>query len=292
MQLRLPRETPLLWRGPGVLQLGLGPSAIVVEGVTPELERALRALRGAGRPRATIVRELERAGVERLLADALVARLEPALAVERGRPLAVAVSGRGAEELGARLEREGLEVREWGERLPQAGPRRPALGLALELGGPVIRARRFAEAMAEDLPHAPIARSCGEVTIGPLVVPGESACLACLELAEREADPLAPVLAQQLAADPLEAAAAGPLEEPAAMELAVRLALAVCRDRDRSGAGIRLRLGRSPLPRLEPVPFHGACGCRALPGSGSGSAIRLDVPRIAWTRAAAGAARA
>jgi len=54
--------------------------------------------------------------------------------------------------------------------------------------------------MAADVPHVPVVFAADGVTVGPVVRPGRTACLACLAAHERDRDPAWPALASQLVA--------------------------------------------------------------------------------------------
>ncbi|MFG1928289.1 TOMM precursor leader peptide-binding protein [Cryptosporangium sp. NPDC048952] len=55
--------------------------------------------------------------------------------------------------------------------------------------------------MAERIPHLPVLLRDGVAIVGPLVLPGRTACLTCVETHRRDRDPAWPVLAAQLATD-------------------------------------------------------------------------------------------
>jgi hypothetical protein len=52
--------------------------------------------------------------------------------------------------------------------------------------------------MASDVPHLPVVLTGSGAEIGPFVVPGETACLACVAAHRRDADPAWPTVAAQL----------------------------------------------------------------------------------------------
>lgn len=71
---------------------------------------------------------------------------------------------------------------------------------------------RVADLLAAGIPHLPVRLRDGVGVIGPLVLPGRTACLACLDLQRSACDPCWPIVAAQLAghrgaADPACAAA-------------------------------------------------------------------------------------
>ncbi|HVS67626.1 MAG TPA: TOMM precursor leader peptide-binding protein [Mycobacteriales bacterium] len=115
-------------------------------------------------------------------------------------------------------------------------------------------------------PHAMVSVRETTAQIGPLVVPGQSPCLRCVELARADRDPAWPVLAAQLvgearAIEPCDVALASAAASLAAMHL-----LAWIDDPDASSPliGGTLELGLAELAlRRRTVVAHPDCGCRA-----------------------------
>ncbi|HVV75001.1 MAG TPA: hypothetical protein VHC43_03120 [Mycobacteriales bacterium] len=115
-------------------------------------------------------------------------------------------------------------------------------------------------------PHAIVMVRETTAQIGPLVVPGRSPCLRCLELARADRDPAWPVLAAQLvgearAVEPCDIALASAAASLAAMHL-----LAWIDDPDACSPliGGTLELGLAELAlRRRTVVAHPDCGCRA-----------------------------
>jgi ThiF family len=81
--------------------------------------------------------------------------------------------------------------------------RRPDLAVLTVSHGPELAARL----LAGGVPH--LAAAAGEAigVVGPLVIPGRSACLRCLDMARAARDPAWPVVLAQLAGRPLSTAA-------------------------------------------------------------------------------------
>ena len=107
--------------------------------------------------------------------------------------------------------------------------------------------------------------------VGPLVLPGRSPCLRCLDLTRSDLDPAWPTLAQQLpAAGEGDVGCDGPLAL-AVVAQAVMQALAVV-----DGTSVPATLGGTlemALPdwrwRRRSWPLHPACGCAAPPAAPS-----------------------
>ncbi len=77
--------------------------------------------------------------------------------------------------------------------------------------------------VARGIPHLPIATENGAATLGPLVLPGVSACLGCLDLVRADVDPGWAAVAARAHAAPLLSPApadAGPRLTPLVVDLA------------------------------------------------------------------------
>lgn len=143
-------------------------------------------------------------------------------------------------------------------------------------------------------PMLPVCPAPGLIDIGPLVRPGETACLECIELGRRDADPDRPVLLTQLTATSrvraMEVDPAAALLTAAAVTTTL-LDFAENREADESvadghlpvdhrpeeGGTIRVR-GRGAVSRRAWAP-HPRCSCRGLPGIGIAPVHSLDAAR-------------
>jgi len=113
--------------------------------------------------------------------------------------------------------------------------------------------------MRSDQPHL-LLRSAGTtVTVGPLVLPGRTACLRCTDLARRDLDPGWPVLLPQLTSLRLPTSAVL-LAWAAAVGAAQVLAALQDGLPEVAGATLELDLG-DHLTRWRAWPQHVACGC-------------------------------
>jgi hypothetical protein len=128
-------------------------------------------------------------------------------------------------------------------------------------------------------PHL-VATVRGETgVVGPLVVPGATACLRCADLHRRDADPRWPVLAAQLTAT--EAPASG--ATTTCLLTAVTAALQVLAFLDGVAGPITLggTVELAPpelLPRLRRWPPHAACGCLGAAGRTEARSPSEDAP--------------
>lgn len=197
--LRLAPSHAPLWRTPSSLQLGAEPG-IRVDDVTPWQESLLSALHD-GIPDAMLLPLATVAGAPADAAAAFVARISPAL-IAGARPrlrvrveLPADVDAADAAALAGALDVGGVEVvatTRWAE--PEPDPAVPVILVAYRLVDP----RRAATLMARDVPHLPLELAGDRVTVGPFVIPGVTACLACAHAHRRDADPSWPLLAAQM----------------------------------------------------------------------------------------------
>jgi len=197
--LRLAASHPPLWRTPSSLQLGVD-DAIRLDTVHPWQERLLDAL-GDGIPDAMLVPLARSFGAADADVAAFADRIGHALRRDADAPLRaqveVSASLAPAERaaLDAGWEAAGLErvaVRTWADDPPQRGV--PMIVVANRLFDP----RRAARLVRADVTHLPVALAGDRVHVGPLVIPGRTACTACLHTRRSEADPDWPLLAAQL----------------------------------------------------------------------------------------------
>jgi hypothetical protein len=120
--------------------------------------------------------------------------------------------------------------------------------------------------LADDVPHLAVAAAGASARVGPLVLPGRTACLWCADRRATELDPAWPALTDQLRLHhPRARAVSTPLTALCAA-YAVSEVLAVV-DRERAlrdpatlDAQLELRVA-DPLPRVLATPPHPLCGC-------------------------------
>jgi hypothetical protein len=167
-------------------------------GATTVLRRALRCIEvlGAGRVGATLAALLAAAGVgEVRCTDDAATRLAD-LAPGGLRPGPLRSRGAAAGQLVGRVASAGGGA----ARRPLAPPRqredaRPDL-IVLAPAGAVTAPEQAAA--ARSCPHLEVVVRETTAAIGPLVVPGRTACRRCAELARVDRDPQWPVIAAQL----------------------------------------------------------------------------------------------
>ncbi len=214
---------------------------------------------GAGRVGATLAALLAAAGVGRVVVD------DPSL-------LRLADLAPGGVRVPGVHHRRGDAANAVVAAVRTEAARRGDLGAAIAGRALVVLAPAGAALTPEWLrrvrrrPHAMVMVRETTAHIGPLVVPGESPCLRCLELARADRDPVWPVLAAQLvgearAVEPCDVALASAAASLAAMHL-----LAWIDDPTASSplVGGTVELGLAELAlRRRTVVAHPDCGCRA-----------------------------
>jgi bacteriocin biosynthesis cyclodehydratase domain-containing protein len=141
--------------------------------------------------------------------------------------------------------------------LPERGEEVDA---AVLLGSYAIATGRHGAWLRRDVPHLPVVVG-DRITVGPLVVPGETACLHCVGLARRDADPAWPAIATQLHGRPAPALTRTAIAEAAAF---------VARHLDAEGAEPGTSWELDPRDGAVSVARwgrHPECSCAAPPGS-------------------------
>jgi len=305
--LRLPARAPVVWRDPSSLQIGVEHVHAVVDRVTAgqaEFLAAVSAGLGAGGISAVVVQ----VGCDRSEAVDLVRRLGPVLLLGPSAQLAltsrpvVRLAGRGAlaDEVGRLLESCGLGVLlEDGESAASAAST-PGRGrvdgarqhVGVVVGGLALDPVVVSEWLRRDVPHVLVRVGDRSVRVGPVVVPGVTACARCLHLHDGDRDRAWPAVAGQLAALPVAAPPLLVLRDAAVRTvrrvLAATTSLAGGDGGGRVGGSDPAEVVRIDLDTYEVsssvVRPHPDCGCGAPPGTGSVDARRPGPGRSAPTR--------
>lgn len=141
------------------------------------------------------------------------------------------------------------------------GVSQPTIAVVTGVGSPDVA--HVVPLMRSDVPHVLMASDEAGVTVGPLVIPGRTACGRCLALALTDADPAWPLLAAQCGTRRRAVVA------PNVATLAGAVGSAIV-DAWARGAGIawavnaRWRITRGAPPVATPVWPHAQCGCGAF----------------------------
>lgn len=199
--IRLDPSALPLWRDDGRVQFG-----------APELARTPFAGRWVDVVVAALAAGTTRAEVRGLArlhgaadgdGDALLDAVAPAIASSRRQaPIALQV----VDDLPARAVRAVLAALPARTSvIPWAGPaghRVPTGAHVVLLAAHRVDPRRAAVLLSDDVTHIPLTLDAGGATIGPVVVPGRTACLACLDATRRRDDAQWPMIAAQLLGRP------------------------------------------------------------------------------------------
>lgn len=274
MILRLDPRRPLVWRSPHTLQIGIDPLLAIVTDVTDGDARLIDALT-AGASRTALGTLAAQAAVPPHRVDEVLNAVAPALArsdeaAQAAQRLPLAIVGRGvaAARVAGVLGEAGHPV-SYATSASHVAGRRPAA--AVLVSGYVSDPSEHQRWLRRDIAHLPVVFGESSVTIGPLVVPGATACLTCVDRHRAESDSAWSAVAAQLwhRAAPTETAA---LATEASIEV-----LRLLRSRDHDGApGLAVRLDVDSRDRTERrwLP-HPDCGCRGLTSS-SAPALRRE----------------
>ena len=137
----------------------------------------------------------------------------------------------------------------------------------------LISSREPARSIVDELarggvPHLVVVAGGSRPRVGPLVVPGLSPCLTCLDHARAELDPAWPAMLTQLEGPPL---ATGPplLHGPQLWRVAALIGgevASLARGGRPATAGALLHVGPdlTAAATSQPLPFHHRCGCWLL----------------------------
>lgn len=279
MTLRLDPAQPAVWRSPDSLQFGVDAPTVVLDAVSTAEERMLAALT-AGVTRSGLEMIAGTAGATTGAAGRLLEVLAPALQGDdraAGGPVAL-VGGSGTTRLiGDMLRERGIHAAIGAEDAR----------LAVIVSDHVIAPEEHGRWLRRDVPHLPVVFGDRVVRIGPVVEPGSSACLFCLERHRTDADAAWPAIASQLwgRTSPLHSA----LTDAEAAAIAARRILERI-ERGPAAQAVSTELdaatGALALRRWE---VHPACGCTAdLTAGPPGNA--MPCPAGPATRTGAGGA--
>lgn len=246
---RLDPSVPLLWRDERTLQFGL-ESALHVAADEAWVELLLSRMcagfrrgsfdviaHGVGAPRDDARRLLAR--VEHLLIDAHP-RHRPAWIESIG-----ITDGRSEYRIREALTDEGVQL------VDPATPH--AVAVVLVQGA--AAAVQFARHLRDDTAHLPVSFEPGHLSVGPLVMPGESPCLACRDAHRTDDDPAWPLLHSQMIGR-------GPDTLRAAQVADAGLLVATLLRSDESIPARSVRVSANGSRVWRSVTFHEECRCR------------------------------
>jgi bacteriocin biosynthesis cyclodehydratase domain-containing protein len=270
----------VLHRAGLALQIGLDPdNAVEVSDLSAGMVRLLAELRRV-QPTAGLVERAYEWGVQPADATALLAELVAAGAVvDAGQHRRV---GKLCAAANVRVHGDGPIAPATVDGLAAAGvgvvyragaeaSRRWIPDLVVLADGLVPAPEVLAALLDARTPHLAVRVRDGKGLVGPLVLPGRTSCLRCLELHRAARDECWPLLAAQLVDRPGQASAACTAATAAfGVEQAIAAIDAVLGAAGRTPPPametiFELDVGRGVLSRRH-VPAHPACPCRAAAG--------------------------
>lgn len=259
--IRLASSAPPLWRSPTSLQLG-ADARVRIDDVRPWQERLLGAL-SLGVPDGMLTTLAIDAGATASDAEAFVEQIRAALEPPRHRIGRVrlevddAVSPHDRRIVDAAIDSAGLAASDDDATAPR-------LLVVARLMSP----QRSAALLAGDVVHVPVQLAGDRVDVGPRIVPGTTACAACIHAERAADDPSWPVVAAQLLARRPEPT------EPALVIEAVAAALRLLNDPvSEQSASVTLR-AHDQSPTWHDHSPHPDCWCRS-PGRSETPAVRV-----------------
>lgn len=231
------------------LQVGVDPPWRVVVPDLPEVHRLLADLRAGHPPQPSspaahrVLRDLVAAG---MVVDA---GARQALTHARaGAVVGVETAGHPADDAIRLLRAAGCSV----------GPAQSASVVLVLAGGEVRRALVDAH-LRDDRPHLPVAATPAGYRIGPLVVPGHTACVRCVDAHLGEHDPRRALVVEQLGGR--DAGARDPALEALATAWAVRDVVSLVEGRRPATWSATVEVDDELSPRRRSWSRHPHCGC-------------------------------
>ncbi|MGV8876980.1 MAG: hypothetical protein ACOH1K_05680 [Rhodoglobus sp.] len=267
MILRVDPRLPLVWRSPTSAQIGVDPAVVVLTNVSAHQEKILAALvAGISRSGLGMMARAHPEESDDLL-DALTQVLITTAPVAPQSRVAVLGVGPVVEAIASVLTASGVSVSVAAKADELANPN---VDLAVLVGNFVIPPSVHAHWLRRDIVHLPVVISDSAAEIGPVVIPGVTGCLLCVELHRRDADPAWPAIATQLMGRVSTAETPVLIAEAAAE--ASRMALHhlglvgyTVFDQTPADATVSVRIDHRTGRRDESLRFrHPECGCQQV----------------------------
>jgi bacteriocin biosynthesis cyclodehydratase domain-containing protein len=286
MILRVDPRLPLVWRSPTSAQIGVDPPVVVLPHVIETQEKVLSAL----------VAGISQSGLA-MLAHAhpdeckdLVDALSRVLIATPSPPpnASVAIIGAASpliESIARVLAASGVNVSvaEHPDELAAAHP-----DLAIVVGHFVLTPSEHTHWLRRDVPHLPVVISDSAAEIGPVVTPGVTGCLLCVELHRRDNDPAWPAIATQLigrtshALTPVLIAETAAETSRMALHRLGRVGYTVF-DHTPADSHTSVRIDHATGRRDESLRFrHPDCGCQQVDNVVSVTSGRARLPESDW----------
>jgi hypothetical protein len=262
---RIKTSRPILWRTPDSLQVGLDQPRIELAELSPGMAPLIHALQeGISREGLFLLARSQRVDEEEV--ERVLGQLAPACEPDTPAPepvVGVTGSSRATGHIASLLTSLGMDVRRAAN--PQELVNQCSSGIALVadyLPHPewVSMLTRF------DVAHTPVIFSDRSISVGPVVRPGSSPCLACLESERKRADPEWLSVGTQLWSE------TSPLSERRGALMAGHVLCALwgyprlsdlLPSLNQPGSALRLNPTTGELTRIE-ATFDPHCRCRGL----------------------------
>lgn len=279
--LRLDPAYPPLWRTASALQLGADPT-LVVDDPAPWQERLLHEL-GRGVPEVALEPIARMLGAPPAQARSFVAGISRALESETRSPLArvqlrvpETIATADTEALAGALSAFGAAVEIAPVEAVVYEPVPPGVPVVV-VAGHLVDPRHAAALARADIAHLPVVLSGGQVTVGPLVRPGETACLACLDAQRTDDDASWPLVAAQLVGRSSPA-----FGRALAVEAGIAAGRLLTDAAPRVGRSVTIHAGSARREWRSHHP-HERCRCRSL--AETATAVEAATPDRATTTA-------
>ena len=258
---RIRSGRPLVWRTPQCIQIGIDEPRLIVDGIPDNAAPLIQALRdGISEDGvAVLAKQLRLSPAD---ADEIVRSCAPAFEPE-STPFPVRTTVLGNSRMSAALC---ALLEQWGAQSSHVTslplPANP--GVVVLVGEYVADPGWNARVTHTSTPHLPVVFSDLSITAGPVITPGVTPCLACIELWHRDEEPEWLSLGSQLWSTPAPTASAQGAHHAAAlcglllglMGSPGLLALS-------SGLVVSTRLDTGETTTRN-VDFHPDCRCRGL----------------------------
>lgn len=280
---RLDPAYPLLWRDADTVQFGLD-GIVQIRADEPWVDRLLQAMQKGFRQSAFDV-IAHGAGAPRDAARDLLAVLRPVLLTDARSLPEIWVESLNMADSRVEVRTE-VALRDEGfHTTDRSEPN--AVGIVLVHGA--ASAQQLARYLRDDITHLPVAFEPGATTIGPLVIPGRTPCLACRDGHERDRDPAWSTLHSQLVGTTSGHITAARTAEAAA------LVGRILAEPGRPKSSKTVRVSPDGRYAWRSVKFHAECRCREQSFRSpqeSGKAAAAPGPQHETTTAPASAQRA
>jgi bacteriocin biosynthesis cyclodehydratase domain-containing protein len=277
MVLRLDARYATVWRDPFSLQIGVDPARVILRDVSTAQERMIAALEsGVSRSGLDMIASSSgaSAGDVAALLRALKLLLVPEEAARPARRVSIVGAGQTVERIADMLALAGAEV------TVSTTVTEDQCDLGVVVGHYVLDPESYGFWLRRDLPHLPVVFGDDSVMIGPMVEPGSSPCLYCLEHHRRDSDASWSAIASQLwgrRARSETALAGAEVATRVTRLVLARLESGRAAGRSMSARSFQLAVATGEVTRREWMP-HPDCGCVEVPAGFGRAGLSADPP--------------